>query len=97
LQKCDPEAGPKLTPLQRKDWYVVHQLYKDVQTKVAKQKLDCIDFMQVENLKCVDPIHTTDDSAQIIAEIYGAHILRRYPEITKNGQLGTFNLAGSRP
>lgn len=85
LQKCDPEAGPNVTPAQRKEWNVVLQLYGEVHAKIGAQQLEYIDFSKVDGLKCVDPIHTTDDSAQIIAEMYGAQILRAPTKKDGNG------------
>jgi hypothetical protein len=75
LQRCDPEAGPNLKAEQRKDWYAALARYDEVRERLAGRDLDHLDFAQVAGLKCVDPIHTDDDSAQIIAETYGAHIL----------------------
>lgn len=93
LQKCDPEAGPKVPPEQRKAWRVVARLYRDVQAKMPAQKLDYTDFAHVDGLKCVDPIHTTDESAQIIAETYAARILRRVAE--KNAADGAVSVTDS--
>jgi hypothetical protein len=98
VQKCDPEAGQnKIPPMQRKLWQAVHQLTKEVQTKIVRQKLDYVDFLQVADLKFSDPVHTTEESAQIMAEIYGAHILRRFPEIAGNAEPGIHNVANSPP
>ncbi len=95
IQKCDPEA--KVGRGSPQDWHLVAQLYKEVQARIDTQQLDYIDFANVANLKCIDPIHTTDESAQIIAEIYGNHILQRTRSITKKKQPSPFKLTSSTP
>ena len=56
---------------------IVPALYTDLRAKLPSRNLDFIDFSAASNIVYADTFHTAEEpSAQIIAEMYGKHILQ---------------------
>lgn len=59
----------------------IYHLYQELTKKAVE--LGYIDFTRIENLKCLDTVHSTDESSVIIANIFAEEILSELHEKRK--------------
>ncbi len=57
----------------------VHALERELERRI-KDRHEYVDFLDMDGLEFADPIHTTEETAQIIAEVYAERILQNIEE-----------------